>query len=401
MRHSSYEFCPSTHELAAYFGADSPSEQGNSPAIAQHLDYCAECREIVQRLQAGNAKAVTSDPAHLRLHLSEGTRDVIDRQSARFREVIGLAEGPKVGEIWTTSISWRSSHLTCESERAALVLVLGTFHRYVSDSRTIDVVPVTEDPWFAADWSLIFKPAASDLGCAFVAHLDWQGSVSSGIFDRCVARLSERCLTDLFRSLSHFDRGDAAPESMECGEFGSAAIRTHADWREFSQELTRVTEELAASLDEESSDDEDLWTTADPVENADFAGTEIGATPIDAGWCSAGSRSEMVNFAGPAPQPQCRIADLLFSMLDRDFDGSLARWNEANGRSVQWDRVRLIYHEPADMALLRVRRAPTDLMSPDLKFLVAKVCHSTEPTSGAVLYARAARRQWPTTGDAR
>jgi hypothetical protein len=118
-----------------------------------------------------------------------------------------------------------------------------------------DVAPVTDDPWLAADWSVIFDSEQSGIGTTVVAHLDTQVTTTASHLHRYVGSLAEDAFADLATALRAYDCGEPPPTDLNVGRIGQAATRRLAAWCSLARDLDHLISHLVVIVVDEAEDD--------------------------------------------------------------------------------------------------------------------------------------------------
>jgi hypothetical protein len=299
MRDFPFEFCPSTSELLAYIRGVASADDARSlfPRVSAHLAECTDCREAVEQLRAADIETASQNAAmvadatqatesggrledranrssthpsaapgpkrasrHLAREARSDARAILDalddllesqrRHLARMRA--SASREPLVGDVWTSHGSWG----TAKSGISALFVVLRTFFEEWTAEPLIDLAPVTDDEWLAADWTLVLDVEHSGTGTPLALHLDLQCTTRRNVLRHWIGRLPDAAGVDLMTVLHAFERGEAPPaDALRVGRLGQAAVRTRPEWTDFSRQLLSVCAVIRIPHEEEVKDE--------------------------------------------------------------------------------------------------------------------------------------------------
>jgi len=249
MRDNLPEGCPTAVDLRAY----SQMKSGGatvSDALRRHIENCLHCTLVLRELPK-EGDSLGTPPV-----MNEALNRLVDRQ----REYLGTMMNwrdriPKAGEIWATRFHSNVSKSPSQPLIAFLVLVLRSFVREYTGTVVTDVAPVTDDPWLAADWSVIFDSEQSGIGTTVVAHLDTQVTTTANHLHRYVGSLAEHAFTDLATVLRAYDCAEPPPSDLNVGRMGQAATRRLAAWCSLARDLDHLISDLVVLVVDEAEDD--------------------------------------------------------------------------------------------------------------------------------------------------
>lgn len=249
MRDNLSEGCPTAVDLRAYSQMQSDGATV-SDALRRHIENCIHCKSVLRELPKEGHSPGTPPV------MNEALNRLVDQQ----REYLGTMmtwrdRVPKAGEIWATRRHSSVSNSPSQPLIAFLVLVLRSFVREYTGTVVTDVAPVTDDPWLAADWSVIFDSEQSGIGTTVVAHLDTQVTTTANHLQRYVGSLAEHAFADLATVLRAYDCAEPPPSDLKVGRMGQAATRRLAAWCSLARELDHLISHLVVLVVDEAEDD--------------------------------------------------------------------------------------------------------------------------------------------------
>lgn len=166
--------------------------------------------------------------------------------------------GPRAGDVWT--VPKRGGAVLGGSRPAQVSGVVVIVRIFVDDwtgDLRLDAAPVTDDEWFATDWSLVLPSTQSGTGTSLVIHVDLQCTTERAVLGRWLGALPQEAGRDLMAVAHAYEREALPPVAeLRVGRLGQAAIRTHPEWPDLAKQLLGFCSDLGRVESEEEEADQ-------------------------------------------------------------------------------------------------------------------------------------------------
>jgi hypothetical protein len=248
MRDFPFEACPTAIDLFAY--AHERTRQDDPPRhdlIEVHVQDCRECQRALQAFRDDPGQVSEAHPSSVRdIGSMQGQIDA--QREALARALASERDKPSPGDVWVTR--YPMSGVSGPETLSWLCLVMDHYWREYTREWVLDVVPVTEDPRLAADWSYIVPEDQCDYGAPLVAHVDFFCTAPRNGIVRRVGQLTEHCFAEVMSARSALLSGDPVDE-FRCGRLGAESTRTTDAWIILEEALYSLTQQAAVAFGDE------------------------------------------------------------------------------------------------------------------------------------------------------
>lgn len=309
------EHCPTADELLAFERGSGDFKRRS--LVEAHVSTCADCARARESLRAaGELDQLVGDltsegffsylhrerPDHFELaqkHLAE--------QQGRMKQMLDSPRpNPATGQFWI---------VRAPDARASLVLILDYHPAEAGEEGFVNLAPVTEEDWLAAEWSLSFSAVHSGLGVLAVIHVDFDQSVGERFLDRCIGQLPVQSGAEFVRVVRAWSNSEAPPRDLLLGRLGQVDIRTRIEWQALDKLLSTSLRSIAAMSDQvslETGMDLSVDGATTPTGGASASPVPRPANPLRVSRSTTGADPSVVRpaaFDRRQPEPMLRVAE--------------------------------------------------------------------------------------------